>query len=146
MSNPSGTTPPIPDYFALFQSMLNPAAANPSAVAPSMFAMLDPKEIERKIGELETVLTWLKGSVGMVELSLQTLKYQQSVLATLAEASKGAQGDAEAAAPDLEALAKSAAANNPAMWAWNMMQQSAVAATSKPAAVPKKKSAARKSK
>jgi hypothetical protein len=145
MSNPSAATPPIPDYFAMFQSMLNPAAANPGAVTPSMFAMLDPKEIERKIGELETVLTWLKGSVGMIELSLQTLKYQQSVLATLAEAGQKTKPDA-VATPDLEALAKSAAANNPAMWAWNMMQQSAAASTPKPAATPKKKSAGRKSK
>ena len=136
MSSPPA--PPIPDYFALFQSMLNPAAANPSAAAPSMFAMLDPKEIERKISELETVLTWLKGSVGMVEISLQTLKYQQSVLATLGEASKNAQADA-AAVPDLEALAKSAAAMNPAMWAWNMLQQPATAAASTPKPNPAKK-------
>jgi hypothetical protein len=145
MSDSSAASSPIPDYFAMFQSMLNPAAANPGAVTPSMFAMLDPKEIERKIGELETVLTWLKGSVGMVELSLQTLKYQQSVLATLAEASQKAKPDAAPTAPDLDALAKSAAANNPAMWAWNMMQQSAAAA-SKPPTTVKKKTSGRKAK
>ena len=70
--------------------MFTPAAASPGAAAPSMFAMLDPKEIERKISELETVLTWLKGTVGMVELSLQTLKYQQSVLASMGEAGRSA--------------------------------------------------------
>ena len=143
MTNPA--SPSIPDYFALFQSMLNPAAANPGAAAPSMFAMLDPKEVEKKISELETVLTWLKGSVGMVEISLQTLKYQQSVLATFGEASKSVQADATATAPNLEALAKSAAANNPAMWAWNMMQQPAAASSSKPATTPKKKTSTRKS-
>ncbi len=138
MTNPGGS--PLPDYFALFQSMLNPAAANQAAAAPSMFAMLDPKEIERKISELETVLTWLKGSVGMVEISLQTLKYQQSVLATFGEASKSVQADATAAAPNLEALAKSAAASNPAMWAWNMMQQPPAVDLAKPPAATKKKS------
>lgn len=143
MTNPAG--PSIPDYFAMFQSMLNPAAANPGASAPSMFAMLDPKEVEKKISELETVLTWLKGTVGMVEISLQTLKYQQSVLATMGEASKSVQADTTAAAPNLEALAKSAAANNPAMWAWNMMQQPAAASSSKPATTPKKKTSTRKS-
>ena len=121
MTTPSGS--PIPDYFALFQSMLNPAGVNPGAAAPSMFAMLDPKEVERKINELETVLTWLKGTVGMVELSLQTLKYQQTVLASMGEASKNAQAANAAGVPDLEALALGSAAMNPAMWAWNMMQQ-----------------------
>ena len=143
MSN--STNPLIPDYFALFQSMLNPAAANAGAAAPSMFAMLDPKEIERKISELETVLTWLKGTVGMVEMSLQTLKYQQSMLASMGDASKNVQADASATAPSLEALAKSAAAINPAMWAWNMMQQPGAESASKPSSTPRKKSTARKS-
>ena len=143
MSN--STNPLIPDYFALFQSMLNPAAANAGAAAPSMFAMLDPKEIERKISELETVLTWLKGTVGMVEMSLQTLKYQQSMLASMGDASKNVQADASATAPSFEALAKSAAAVNPAMWAWNMMQQPGAESASKPASTPRKKSTARKS-
>lgn len=138
-------SPPIPDYFALFQSMLNPAAANPGAAAPSMFAMLDPKEIERKISELETVLTWLRGTVGMVELSLQTLKYQQSVLASFGDVSKSAQVDATAAAPGLEALAKSGAAINPAMWAWNMMQQAPATIKSPVPTTPKKKTSPRKS-
>ena len=137
--------PPIPDYFALFQSMLNPAAANPGAAAPSMFAMLDPKEVERKISELETVLTWLKGTVGMVELSLQTLKYQQSVLASMGKASNSAQAGAADAAPNREALANSGAAINPAMWAWNMLQQPAVPSASTPEIKPRKKTSARKS-
>ena len=137
-------SPPIPDYFALFQSMLNPAAVNPGAAAPSMFAMLDPKEVDRKISELETVLTWLKGTVGMVELSLQTLKYQQSVLASMGEASRSAQSGAASQVPDLDALAKGGAAMNPAMWAWNMMQQP-TAAPATPATKPRKKTSTRKS-
>lgn len=142
MTTPASST--IPDYFALFQSMLNPAGVNPGAAAPSMFAMLDPKEVERKISELETVLTWLKGTVGMVELSLQTLKYQQSVLSSMDDASKSAQAGATAARPDLEVLAKGGAAINPAMWAWNMLQQQAVPELSKSTLTPKKKSSARK--
>ena len=109
-----------------------------------MFAMLDPKEVERKINELETVLTWLKGTVGMVELSLQTLKYQQSVLASMGEASKNAQAGNAAGVPDLESMALSNAAMNPAMWAWNMMQQAAPAA-SKTEVPAKKKPSTRKS-
>ena len=124
--------------------MLNPAGAIPGAAVPSMFAMLDPKEVERKINELETVLTWLKGTVGMVELSLQTLKYQQSVLASMGEASKNAQSENVAGVPDMEKLALGNAAMNPALWAWNMMQQ-AVPDTSKPEAPAKKKPSTRKS-
>lgn len=124
--------------------MLNPAGAIPGAAVPSMFAMLDPKEVERKINELETVLTWLKGTVGMVELSLQTLKYQQSVLASMGEASKSAQSENVAGVPDLEKLALGNAAMNPALWAWNMMQQ-AVPDASKPEAPAKKKPSTRKS-
>ena len=142
MTTPSGS--PIPDYFALFQSMLNPAGVNPGAAATSMFAMLDPKEVERKINELETVLTWLKGTVGMVELSLQTLKYQQSMLASMGEASKNAQAGNASGVPDLESMALSNAAMNPAMWAWNMMQQ-AVPEASKTEAPAKKKPSTRKS-
>ncbi|MEO8383689.1 MAG: PhaM family polyhydroxyalkanoate granule multifunctional regulatory protein [Betaproteobacteria bacterium] len=141
MTTPSGS--PIPDYFALFQSMLNPAGVNPGAAAPSMFAMLDPKEVERKISELETVLTWLKGTVGMVELSLQTLKYQQSVLASMGEASKKAQSGSTGGGADLESLALGSAAMNPAMWAWNMMQQASPEA-SKAEVPPKKKPPTRK--
>jgi hypothetical protein len=144
MTNPSGS--PIPDYFALFQSMLNPAGVNPGAGAPSMFAMLDPKEVERKINELETVLTWLKGTVGMVELSLQTLKYQQSVLASMGEARKNAQSGANAGTSDLESLALGGAAMNPAMWAWNMMQKQAVPEPSKSSEPTARKPSARKSK
>lgn len=113
-----------PDYFALFQSMFAPGAGNASA---PMFPMLDPKELERKIAELETVLAWLKATAGMMEVSLQTMKYQQSILAGLATAPEN---KAEAS-PDMQELARMASAMNPAMWALNMMQSTA---TEKPAA------------
>lgn len=120
MSNPP---PGAPDYFALFQSMFTPggpASAAQSPTMPPMFAMLDPKELERKIGELDTVLSWLKATTGMIEMSLQTMKYQQSLLNSLAE-SKGQQAPA-AQQPNMEELAKMAGAMNPALWAFNMMQ------------------------
>ncbi|MCY7389735.1 MAG: hypothetical protein LH481_17045 [Burkholderiales bacterium] len=89
-------------------------------------------------------MTWLKGTVGMVELSLQTLKYQQAALASLGEASKSVQAGASDAAPNFEALAKSGAAINPALWAWNMMQQPATVDSQQLEAKPKKKSSTRK--
>lgn len=117
MTNP---VPGAPDYFALFQSMFTPGGATPAPSAPPMFAMLDPKELERKIGELETVLSWLKATTGMIEMSLQTMKYQQSLLASFADA-KSKQSE-PVKPPDMEELAKMAGAMNPALWAFNMMQ------------------------
>ncbi|MEP7157596.1 MAG: PhaM family polyhydroxyalkanoate granule multifunctional regulatory protein [Betaproteobacteria bacterium] len=117
MTTPTGA----PDYFAMFQSMFTPAgAAQPSASASPMFAMLDPKELERKIGELETVLTWLKATTGMIEVSLQTMRYQQSVLANFAD--KTAKPVEAVKQPNMEEFAKMASAMNPALWAFNMMQ------------------------
>ncbi len=118
MTNPP---PGAPDYFALFQSMFTPPPAATPSQMPSMFAMLDPKELERKIGELETVLAWLKGTTGMIEMSLQTMKYQQSLLTSLSE--NKAQPAAAAPQPNMDELAKMAGAMNPALWAFNMMQQ-----------------------
>ena len=139
MSNPP---PGAPDYFALFQSMFTPGGATPAAHTPPMFPMLDPKELERKIGELETVLAWLKATTGMIELSLQTMKYKQSVLNTFAD-NKAPQTPA-AQQPNMDELAKMAGAMNPALWAFNMMQQpdapktAKKTATATPRADPKK--------
>jgi hypothetical protein len=109
----------MPDYFALFQSMFSPSSPAPSA-APNLFAMLDPKELERKISEMETVLAWLKTTTGMLETSLQAMRYQQSVLASLSRSSE--QPAAAAPAPDMQELTKFADAMNPALWAFNLMQ------------------------
>ncbi len=128
-------TPPsgLPDYFAMFQSMFAPAANAQQTAAANPFAMLDPKELEKKIAELETVLAWLKGTTGMIEMSLQTMKYQQGLLATFAEHGKSPES---APNPDMDQLAKMAGAMNPATWALNMMQ-----AAPKTAAMPDAKAA-----
>ena len=110
---------------------------------PSMFAMLDPKELERKIGELETVLAWLKGTTGVIEMSLQTMKYQQSLLNSLAE-NKPAPAPA-AQAPTMEELAKMAGTMNPALWAFNMMQQAESPKTAKKSAGPAPRATPKKS-
>ncbi len=131
---PTTPVPPaFPNYFELFQNIANPFMANaaPNAAA-AMTAMLDPKELERKAQELQTVLMWLKAQVGLVEMSLQTLEYQKSFATQMAAASGsggaggtggtgGKGGNANAA--DIAELAKTAAAMNPAQWAWNLMQQ-----------------------
>jgi hypothetical protein len=111
----------LPDYFALFQSLLAPGAAAPAS-AQSMFAMLDPKELEKKIGEMETVLAWLKATTGVVEFSLQTMKQQHALLSGLA--GKKAPGET---APGIDpvAMEKLAAIMNPAVWAMHLMPGSA---------------------
>jgi hypothetical protein len=140
MSNP---TPGVPDYFALFQSMFTPGGAGPAAHSPSMFAMLDPKELERKIGELETVLSWLKATTGMIEMSLQTMKYQQTMLNSLAETNTRQAPTAQP--PNMDELAKMAGAMNPALWAFNMMQPSGNSQPAKKTAVPAPRAAPKKS-
>jgi hypothetical protein len=137
--------PGAPDYFALFQSMFTPTSAAPPAAAANPFAMLDPKELERKIGELETVLAWLKATTGMIEMSIETMKYQQSLLKSFA--GKPAEESHATTTPTMQELGKMAEAMNPALWAMNMLQApvetsapktAKKAATRKPRAVEKK--------
>jgi hypothetical protein len=133
----------FPNYFELFQNIASPFMAsgsnNPASnAAAMMMATMDPKEIERKTRELETVLMWLKAQVGVVEMSIKTLEYQKTFLSQMASTPPAATADS-AAAPDLSQLAKTAAAMNPALWAWNLMQQPTApanvdAAEKKPAA------------
>ncbi|MBL8525842.1 MAG: hypothetical protein JNN20_19335 [Betaproteobacteria bacterium] len=124
----------LPDYFAMFQSMFAPAANAQQQAAANPFALLDPKELERKIAETETVLAWLKGTMGMLEMSLQTMRYQQSLLASFAESRKPSESTAQ---PNMDEFAKMAGAMNPAMWALNLMQAQPAASTPKAKAAKK---------
>ena len=112
-----------PDYFALFQSMFSPAAAPAASTAQNMLAMLDPKELEKKISEMETVLAWLHGTSSMVEMSLQAMKYQRSLLESITKTTEPAAPAQTGAGVDPEQFAQMASAMNPALWAMQMMQQ-----------------------
>jgi len=127
----ASATSAFPNYFEMFQNIAspfmagsgsNPASGVVSNAAAMMMATMDPKEIERKTRELETVLMWLKAQVGVVEMSIKTLEYQKTFLTQMA-ATPGAGSAEKVDAPDLSELAKTAAAMNPALWAWNLMQQ-----------------------
>jgi hypothetical protein len=59
---------------AQFAPLMGPAA---------MFATLDPKEVERKIGELRTIESWLTMNAGMVQLTIKTLELQKASLEAL---------------------------------------------------------------
>ena len=93
------------EMFDLWQKMVNPGAYPLQSL---MFPVLDVKELEKKIAELEVVEHWLKANVNMVNLTIKSLQFQRDMVKggekVMAEADKGEMP-------------------NPAMWAWNMMAE-----------------------
>ena len=83
------------EMFDLWQKMVNPGAYPLQSL---MFPVLDAKEIDKKISELEVVEHWLKANLNMLQLSIKSLEFQKG-------------------------MAKGGEVPNPAMWAWNMMAQ-----------------------
>ena len=65
------------DMFDMWQKMVNPGAYPLQSL---MFPVLDPKEIEKKIAELEVVEHWLKANVNMIQLTTRSLQYQLALL------------------------------------------------------------------
>lgn len=108
MSHKSGTPVTPKDYFELMQKMASPGGHSFQSL---FFPPLDVKEIEKKILELKSVEHWLQANLGMLQLSIQTLEYQKALL------SPSAEGQGKAAGQAGEKAA------NPAMWAWQMMNQ-----------------------
>jgi hypothetical protein len=120
------------EMFDLWQKMVNPGGYPLQSL---MFPVLDPKEIDKKISELETVEHWLKANLNMLQVSIKSLEYQKAML-------KG--GERVKAAME---QGEEGEAANPAMWAWNMMAQAskdAMEQVSKATAEPRP--ASRKSK
>jgi hypothetical protein len=91
--------------FGYFQQMMNPAATTFNTL---FLGLTDPKEIEKKIADLNAVKVWLTASVATVEMSIKALEFQHSLL------------DPEAAK-----RAQDATPHSPAEWAWEMMQKAA---------------------
>jgi hypothetical protein len=112
------------EMFDLWQKMVNPGAYPLQSL---MFPVLDPKELERKIGELEVVEHWLKANVNMVALTIKSLQFQRDMIkgGTKAMQDAGDTGDIP----------------NPATWAWSMMADAAKSMPQAPAAGPHKKRA-----
>jgi hypothetical protein len=83
MWNPLGIampgTPPAP---GLPQA---PPFPNPMA----MFATLDPAEVERKIGELRVIESWLAMSLNFMQMSIKTLEWQKASLEALRAGTAG---------------------------------------------------------
>ena len=73
--------PTLPkDMFEFMQKMWNPMAFPiPGMLTPTV----DVAEIEKKIGELKTVETWLTMNVGFVQMTIKTLEMQKAALESL---------------------------------------------------------------
>jgi hypothetical protein len=127
------------DMFDMWQRMVNPGAYPLQSL---MFPVLDAKELEKKIAELEAVEHWLKANLNLLQLSIKSLEYQRALL-------KG--GEKAAAALKPEDAAAPGELPNPALWAWNLMAQAGKSvaqaapapkpAAAKPAAAKRKKRA-----
>lgn len=111
------TKPVTPqDMFDLWQKMVNPGAYPLQSL---MFPVLDAKELEKKIHELEVVEHWLKANLNMLQLSIKSLEYQKQMIEggeRVKAAMEQAPGEEPAGGGDEDVP-------NPAMWAWNMMKQ-----------------------
>ena len=117
------------DMFDLWQKMVNPGAYPLQSL---MFPVLDAKELEKKIAELETVEHWLKANLNMLQLSIKSLEYQRQMVKG-GERIKAAMEEGRAPEAPGEELP------NPAMWAWNMMAEAAKAMPQAPMAPEQEK-------
>ena len=110
------TKPVTPqEMFDLWQKMVNPGAFPLQSL---MFPVLDPKELEKKIAELATVEHWLKANLNMLQLTVKSLEFQRDMLKGGEKARAATSG--EPAAGEMP---------NPALWAWNMMNEAGKAGT-----------------
>ena len=108
------TKPVTPqDVFDMWQKMVNPGAYPLQSL---MFPVLDAKEIEKKIAELETVEHWLKANLNMLQLTIKSMQYQLAML-------KGSEKAQEILAGKEEAKPAEGEVPNPAAWAWKMMAE-----------------------
>ncbi len=134
------TKPVTPhDMFDMWQKMVNPGAYPLQSL---MFPVLDPKELEKKISELEVVEHWLKANLNMLQLTIKSLQYQRAMLRGgekfQEEMASSNEANRKAAAPPGEDAAPS---DNPAMWAWNMMARAGEPAGKRAAPAKKKRKA-----
>lgn len=137
------------------------SGANGIAKGLSMQPTLDPVELEKKIGELKSVESWLKLNLSMLSSTIQGMEVQLATITTLQQfmsASTGASVSESKKKPDAPAKENTPAAAQPQADAaqawWNMLTQqfgqiaSATAATAPKSPTAKtatKKSAARSS-
>ena len=78
--------PELPtDWLEFMQKMWNPMSYPiPGMAMPTV----NIEEIEKKIGELRSVETWLTMNVGFVQMTIKTLEMQKAALEAIAAAAK----------------------------------------------------------
>ena len=109
----------------------------PGMVTPT----LDVDELEKRITDMKAVEGWLKMNLNMLSMSIQGLEMQRATLSAVKAMSQSASG----AESETKANPFAAAAMNPALWPWNMMQQAGAQGDAPAAAKPSaaKRSAAK---
>lgn len=95
----------------------------PGMVTPT----LDVDELEKRITDMKAVEGWLKMNLNMLTMSIQGLEMQKVTLSAVKAMS-------QSSGKDGEANPFAAAAMNPALWPWNMMQTATQDSAAKPAA------------
>ncbi len=75
------------DWFEFMQKMWNPLSFPlPGMITPTV----DIDEIDKKIGELKSVETWLTMNTGFVQMTIKTLEMQKAALESLRVAGEAA--------------------------------------------------------
>ena len=81
------------DGFEFVQKMWNPLSFPlPGMITPTA----DIEEIDKKIGELKSVETWLTMNTGFVQMTIKTLEMQKAALESLRAAGEAASKSATA--------------------------------------------------
>ena len=88
---PSGAYPTPQQALEFMQKMWNPLGvpipgfalpgtpgALPFPNPATMFATIDPAELDKKIGELKVIEAWLTMSVNMMQMSIKTMELQKA--------------------------------------------------------------------
>ena len=75
------------DWFEFMQKMWNPMSFPlPGMITPTV----NIDEIDKKIGELKSVETWLTMNTGFVQMTIKTLEMQKAALESLRTAGEAA--------------------------------------------------------
>jgi hypothetical protein len=75
------------DWFDFMQKMWNPISYPlPGMITPTV----NIEEIDKKIGELKSVETWLTMNTGFVQMTIKTLQMQKAALESLRAAGEAA--------------------------------------------------------
>ncbi len=75
------------DWFEFMQKAWNPMSFPlPGMITPTV----DIEEIDKKIGELKSVETWLTMNTGFVQMTIKTLEMQKAALESLRAAGEAA--------------------------------------------------------